>query len=104
MDHIDFGTITNRTVLEINLKTVWSSGWIFLILKSPYYTGNVVSGIIDTDNEEIDNHNLRYAAYRSLFIWLWLVLYRKSFFLNYSLVKEKEKLLSGQLCQAVLLS
>ena len=91
MDHIDFGTITNRTVLEINLKTVWSSGWIFKISKLPYWTGNYVSGVIDTDNEEIDNHNLRYAAYRSLFIWLWLVLYRKRFFSKLFFSKGKRK-------------
>merc|ERR1719154_267069 len=51
-EHEDFLTIINKTVLTINLKTIWNSG------------------VIDTDSTDITNKNLRYSAYRSLFIWI----------------------------------
>eukprot|EP00092_Neocalanus_flemingeri_P094459 GFUD01120132.1.p1 GENE.GFUD01120132.1~~GFUD01120132.1.p1 ORF type:complete len:192 (+),score=18.51 GFUD01120132.1:45-620(+) len=51
-EHEDFKTIINKTVLTINLKTIWNTG------------------AIDTDDTEISHKNLRYSAYRSLFIWL----------------------------------
>ena len=45
--HVSF-----QSVLTINLKTVWNTGFV------------------DTDDTEISNKNLRYASYRSLFYWL----------------------------------
>ena len=53
VNHKDFPTIINRQVLEINLKVLWSNG------------------IVNTDEEEINENNLRYSAYRSLNVWLW---------------------------------
>ena len=34
LDHTDYNIITNKTVLEINLKTVWSSGWKLICKKN----------------------------------------------------------------------
>lgn len=71
---------------------------------------NVISGIVDTDNEEINNKNLRYSAYRSLYIWLWLVINLKwvnSLFLERKKLipaKVKEVIQSGLLYPAVLWS
>eukprot|EP00092_Neocalanus_flemingeri_P031343 GFUD01034041.1.p1 GENE.GFUD01034041.1~~GFUD01034041.1.p1 ORF type:complete len:198 (+),score=29.67 GFUD01034041.1:42-635(+) len=51
-EHEDFDKIVNKTVLTINLKTVWNTG------------------LVDTNDTDISNRNLRYSAYRSLCIWL----------------------------------
>ena len=53
IEHPDFEYLTYSKVLEVNLKFVWRTGFV------------------DTPNQQINNNNLRYSAYRSLFEWLW---------------------------------
>ena len=49
-EHMDFKKIIDRTVLEVNLKLLWSCGE-------------------ETGDGELFNANLRYSAYRSLHVW-----------------------------------
>ena len=68
-DHEEFKILTHKVALEANLISVWNAGEILCysrLLKIVYCTG-----INDTATQEISNANLRYAAYRSLFGWLW---------------------------------
>ena len=51
-DDETFNLLLNPTVLEVNLRSVWSAG------------------VIDTKDKEINNENLRYSAYRSIYLWL----------------------------------
>ena len=64
---------------------------------------NIVSGIFDTDDQEISHKNLRYSAYRSLYIWLWYCVSWFSWKFNVLLlVKGKEKIQLGHPCPVVL--
>ena len=50
--HEDFKKIVDPLVLEMNLKLLWSCG------------------VWETENQDINNVNFRYAAYRTLDLWL----------------------------------
>ena len=51
--HGDFRKLLDPTVLEINLKLIWSCG------------------VFETKDQEINNANYRYAAYRTIHLWLF---------------------------------
>ena len=50
--HGDFKKIVDPLVLEMNLKLLWSCG------------------VWETENQDINNVNFRYAAYRTLDLWM----------------------------------